>query len=251
MLREEVTTALSAHLLREPEKGRAILSEIPPGKARKLGVVWLLGKTRQEGSMKTLLRYLEDGDGDVRAAAVGALAKYHVGLVVRPLRKSLSDPNARVRAAAVNALSSLRTEEGEATMSGMLSDPDFFVRQRAALALIRMGAPTVSARIRGLSDEPPELRDVWLAGGVYRGEVSPEDAAAAPDASRFLGELLPESEAVRAARESPDPAVRGTAFRALRLLSPERAKEAAAFLSADPDPRLREGAKEFLRERGD
>jgi HEAT repeat protein len=251
LLREEVTTALSAHLLREPEKGRAILSEIPPGKARKLGVVWLLGKTRQEGSMKTLLRYLEDGDGDVRAAAVGALAKYHVGLVARPLRKSLADPNARVRAAAVNALSSLRTEEGEATMSGMLSDPDFFVRQRAAMALIRMGASAVSDRIRGLSDEPPELRAVWLAGGVYRGEVPPEDAAAAPDASRFLGELLPEAEAVRAARESPDPAVRGTAFRVLRLLSPERAKEAAAFLSEDPDPRLREGAKEFLRERGD
>jgi HEAT repeat protein len=250
-LREEVTTALSAHLLREPDRGRALLSEVPSGKGRKLGVVWLLGKTRHEGSMKTLLRYLEDGDGDVRAAAVGALAKYHVGLVARPLRKSLSDPNPRVRAAAVNALSSLRTEEGEATMSGMLSDPDFFVRQRAAVALIRMGASAVTARIRGLGDEPPELQGVWMAGAVYRGEASPEEAASVPDASRFLRELLPEAEAVRAARESPDPGVRGTAFRVLRLLSPERAKEAAAFLSADPDPLLRDGAKEFLRGQGD
>jgi HEAT repeat protein len=245
-LREEVTTSLSVHLLRDPAHGEALVEEIPSGKARKLGVVWLLGKTRREGSMKALLRYLEDEDGDVRAAAVGALAKYRAGLVARHLRKSLADPNPRVRAAAVNALSAIRTEDMEAAMVGMLSDPDAFVRQRAAMALLRMDAPCVSGRIRDVAGESPELRPVWLAGGVFRGDVPPAEAEAEQDTARFLRELLPESEAVTAARESPVPAQRKTAFRVLQVLSKDLVRDAAEFLSGDPDPGLREEAKAWL-----
>jgi len=248
--REEVTTALSVHLLRDPERGEALLGEIPVGKTRKLGVVWLLGKTRREGSMKSLIRYLEDENGDVRAAAVGALAKYRAGLVVRHIRKSLSDPNPRVRAAAVNALSAVRTEEGEASMAGMLSDPDSFVRQRAAMSLIRMGAPVAAARIRNVADEPNELRPVWLAGGVLRGELFSADVAGDPEAARFLRELLPESQAVAATRESPDPAQRRTGFRVLQVLSPELARDAAGFLARDPDQGLREEANGWLARKG-
>jgi HEAT repeat protein len=249
-LREEVTTALSVHLLRDPKRGKDLVEEIPHGKTRKLGVIWLLGKTRREGAMKALLRYLEDENGDVRAAAVGALAKYHVGIVARHLRKSLADPNPRVRAAAVNALSSLRPEEGEEMMSGMLSDPDSFVRQRAAVALIRMGAPSVPARIRGMANEPPELRPVWMSAGVIRGDVSPEEAAMEQDAVRFLRELLPEPEAFTVACESPEPAHRKTAFRVLQVLSRELADRAAESLSADPDPGLRDEAMAWLRRGG-
>lgn len=250
-LREEVTTALSVHLLRDPKRGEVLLEEIPHGKTRKLGVIWLLGKTRREEAMSVLLRYLEDEDGDVRAAAVGALAKYPMDNVAGPLRKSLSDPNPRVRAAAVNALFSLRAEEGEAVMSGMLSDPDSFVRQRAAMALIRMGAPSVSARIRGMADEPQELRPVWMSAAVLRGEVTPEEAAMDPAAVRFLRELLPESDAITASRESPDPAHRKTAFRVLQVLSRELADRAAESLSADPAPDLRDEAKAWLQRQGD
>jgi len=248
--REEITTSLSNHLLREPKRGERFLQEIPPGKARKLGMVWLLGKTRREGAMKVLLRYFEDEDGDVRAAAVGALAKFRAGLVVRHLRKSLTDPNPRVRAAAVNALSPIRTEEGEASMTGMLSDPDVFVRQRAAMALIRMGSASVAGRVRGIAEEPPELRHVWRAGGVFRGDLSPAEAAEDPVASRFLRELLPETEAAKTVRESPDTALRRTAFRVLQVLSPELARDAAGLLTADPDPGLREEANRWLRQRG-
>jgi HEAT repeat protein len=245
--REELTTALSVHLLRDPKRGEEILGEIPPGKTRKLGVIWLLGKTRREGMMKDLLRYLEDEDGDVRAAAVGALAKYRVGLIAKHLRMSLQDPNPRVRAAAVNALSTVQTVENEAEMAGMLSDPDTYVRQRAAIALVQMGSETATARIRKTAEEPPELEPVWLAGGVLLGEISPSEAAANPDTARFLGELFPEREAASIVGESADPAQRKRAFRALQVLSTERSRRAAESLSADPDPALREEARAWLQ----
>jgi len=245
--REELTTALSVHLLRDPKHGEEILREIPPGKTRKIGMIWLLGKTRREGTMRMLLRYLEDENGDVRAAAVGALAKYPVGLIAKHLRKSLPDPNPRVRAAAVNALSTIQTMENEAEMAGMLSDPDAYVRQRAAVALLRIGSETATARIRKTAEEPPELQPVWLAGGVLLGEISPSEAAANPDTARFLGELFPEPEAAAAVGESADPAQRKRAFRALQVLSTERSLQAAESLCADPDPALREEARTWLR----
>lgn len=247
--REELTTALSVHLLRDPGRGEEILGDIPSGKTRKLGVIWLLGKTRREGMMGELLRYLEDEDGDVRASAVGALAKYRVGLIAKHLRKSLADPNARVRAAAVNALSTVQTVENEAEMAGMLSDPDVYVRQRAAVALLRMGSGTATARIRKTADEPRELQPVWLAGGVLLGEVHPSEAAANPDTARFLGELLPEGEAVAIVGESAEPAQRRRAFRALQVLSTEKSRRAAESLSSDPDPALRGEAREWLQVR--
>jgi len=247
--REELTTALSAHLLRDPKRGEEILGAIPSGKTRKLGVIWLLGKTRKEGMMRELLRYLDDEDGDVRAAAVGALAKYRVGLIAKHLRKSLADPNARVRAAAVNALSPVQTVENESEIAGMLSDPDAYVRQRAAVALLRMGSATATARIRETAEEPPELRPIWLAGGVLLGEILPREAAANPDTARFLGELIPESEAAAIVGESADPAQRKRAFRALQVLSTEQARRAAESLSSDPDPALREEARGWLERR--
>jgi HEAT repeat protein len=247
--REELTTALSAHLLRDPKRGEEILGAIPSGKTRKLGVIWLLGKTRKEGMMRELLRYLDDEDGDVRAAAVGALAKYRVGLIAKHLRKSLADPNARVRAAAVNALSPVQTVENESEIAGMLSDPDAYVRQRAAVALLRMGSAAATARILETAEELPELRPIWLAGGVLLGEILPREAAANPDTARFLGELIPESEAAAIVGESADPAQRKRAFRALQVLSTEQARRAAESLSSDPDPALREEARGWLERR--
>ena len=241
-LREAVTTSLSKHLLRDPKRGEDLLKEIPSTKTRKLGLVWLLGKTRGGGAMKALLRFLEDEDGDVRAAAVGALAKFRIGIVSRHLGKALSDPNGRVRAAAVNALSRIRLPEGEDRMSSMLSDPDVYVRQRAAMALLRMGARTARDRIRNLAEEPEELRPVWAAGGVVDGTVPPEETTRYPGAGAFLRELFPEEEAVTACRESVDPDRRRTAFRVLRGISSKAVSGVAKLLADDPDPDLRKEA---------
>ena len=245
-LREAVTTSLSRHLLGDTKTVEKLLAEIPSTKTRKLGLVWLLGKTRPGGAMKTLLRYLEDEDGEVRAAAVGALAKFRMGIVAKHLKRALSDPNGRVRAAAVNALSRIRLPDWEDTMSSMLLDPDVYVRQRAAVALIRMESGVVRAHARGVAGEPEELRPVWLAGGVLTGTTGPEVACLHPETATFLRELFPEEEAVTACLESMDPGRRRTAFHVLRVLSGKAAYGVARALASDPDPDLRKEAIEVL-----
>ncbi len=248
-LREAVTSSLSRHMGRDPKRVEELMGEIPSTKTRKLGMVWLLGKTRRGGAMRLLLRYLEDEEGDVRAAAVGALAKYRMGTVSRFLRASLSDPNGRVRAAAVNALSRLRAPEWEKVMENMLADPDSFVRQRAAVALFRMGTRTARLRIQSIADEPEELRPVWAACGLLLGDLAPPDVLAYPATANFLRELFPPEEAESAVRESPDPKRRTTAFRVLQVLSRDSAERAARVLANDPDVHVRNEAKSVLRTR--
>lgn len=223
------------------------MAEIPSTKTRKLGMVWLLGKTRRGGAMKLLLRYLEDEEGDVRAAAVGALAKYRMGIVARFLKASLSDPNGRVRAAAVNALSRMRASEWEEAMENMVSDPDSFVRQRAAIALFRMGSNTVRRRIRSMDNEPDDLLSVWAACGLLLEDLAPSDVLAYPAAKGFLQELFPLEEAETAVRESPDPRRRMMAFRVLQVLSGDAAARVATVLANDPDTQVRREAESVLR----
>jgi len=245
-LREAVTTSLSGHLHRDPDRMGTLLREIPSTKTRKLGMVWLLGKNRGEGAMGMLLRYLEDGDGDVRASAVGALAKYRLGIVARHLRRALSDPSGRVRAAAVNALAGMRQPEWEETMEGMLADPDPYVRRRAALALVRMDSDAATKRIRAMAREPEELRPVWSAGGLFRGLLSFEEASPVPGTAGFLRELCSEEEAESAACGSPDPERRLAMFRVLRVLSPEAGIRTARRLTEDPEPSVRREAERVL-----
>ncbi len=213
-------------------------------------MVWLLGKTRRKGAMKLLLRYLADDEADVRAAAVGALAKYRMGIVARHLKDSLADPNGRVRAAAVNALSRARTREWENVIETMLADPDSFVRQRAAIALFRMGAKTVRRRIRSIGKEPEELRPVWAAIGVVAGELAPSDLTGYPAAAEFLQELFPNEDAVAAIRDARDPQRRLIAFRVLRVQSEEAAERAARVLVEDPDAVIRKEASSALASAG-
>ena len=246
-LREAVTSSLSRHMGRNPKRAEKLMEEIPTTKTRKLGMVWLLGKTRRGGAMKLLLRYLEDEEGDVRAAAVGALAKYRRGIVARFLKASLSDPNGRVRAAVVNALSRIRTPEFEEVMEKVLADPDSFVAQRSAIALFRMGSKTVRQRTRSIGEEPKELRPVWAACGLVLGDLAPSDLQAYPDSAPFLRELFPLDEAETATRESPDPKRRMTAFRVLQVLSREAALRAAKVLVNDPDVEVRGEAMSVLR----
>lgn len=198
--------------------------------------------------MKLLLRYLEDEEGDVRAAAVGALAKYRMGIVARFLKTSLSDPNGRVRAAAVNALSRMRAPEWEEVMENMVSDPDSFVRQRAAIALFRMESKTVSRRVRSIDKEPDDLRPVWAACGLLLGDLAPGDVLPYPASKGFLQELFPLEEAESAVRESPDPTRRMTAFQVLQVLSGDAAARVATVLAHnDPDAQVRREAESFFQ----
>ena len=194
-----------------------------------------------------LLKFLHDPDGDVRAAAVGALSKFRMGVVTRSLQKTLEDPNERVRAAAVNALGGIRSPEREATLERMLTDPDAFVRRRAAFCLLKMKSRIASSRVRSFRKEPAELQPVWVAGAVLEGICPAFEAARYPGAVDSLKELFPEAEAEAALRVALEPARRLTAFRVLCAVSREKAIRAARILVQDPAPDIRAEAESVLR----
>lgn len=241
-LREAVTTSLSVRLRRDPRRAETLINEIPSGRTRKLGLVWLLGKHRRHGAMRQLSRYLEDEDGDVRAASVGALAKFPLSTVARTIQRSLSDPYSRVRAAAVNALGRSGSGEFVDALEPMLYDPDPFVRRRTAIALVRLDAAAADRGLATLGEQPPELRPVWLAGGVLAGTLEPSIALRDPDAVAVLAELYPAADAAAALRRASDPGARRAAFRVLQVVAPDEVGAAAAALLADPDPALRDDA---------
>lgn len=114
------------------------------------------------------------------------------------------------------------------------------------MALLRMGGRSARDRIRGLADEPEELRPVWVAGGVVDGTVPPEETSRHPGTGAFLRELFPEEEAVAACRESTDPDRRRAAFRVLRGMDSKAVPGVAILLANDPDPDLRKEASRHL-----
>ncbi len=241
-LRDAVTSSLLVHLKRDREHAEALMREIPVSRTRKLGLVWLFGKHRSGGALRQLLRYLADEESDVRAAAVGALAKFPLGKVAKFIARALADPNVRVRAAAVNALGRTQGDLWVTELEKMLNDPDTFVRRRAALALLRIDARVTDLFVETPSCAPDELRPVWVAGGALRGTQTARQVLDCPGAADFLGELLPLSEVEAILRGSSNAQQRRAALRALQVLAPERVDEAAAALRFDPDPALREEA---------
>jgi HEAT repeat protein len=135
--REAVTTSLSNLLAQEPEKISELIKSIPESQTRKIGMAWLMGKSRKAGSMKYLIDLMTDGDPEVRASAVGALGKFKRKNLLPQLDKMISDPNERVRAAAVNAVTLIGGEKAFTRVKNALEDIDPFVRIRAAISLAK------------------------------------------------------------------------------------------------------------------
>lgn len=238
-LREAVTTSLLVHLKRDPDNAERLMREIPESRTRKLGLVWLFGKHRRGGALRQLLRYLADEDSEVRAAAVGALAKFPLGKVARFIARVLADPNVRVRAAGVNALGRTQGETWAEPLEQMLRDPDAFVRRRAAVALLRLGTPRTAPFVEAPACTPDDLRPVWVAGGLLHGTQTANDVLSCAGAAEFVRELLPLSEIEAVLRGPSEASQRRGALRALQVLAPERVEATAAALRFDPDPEVR------------
>jgi len=201
-----------AHLLRDPEHGEKILGRFP-GEDTETRIIWLLGKTRRKGMMRELFRYLDDEDGDVRAAAVGALAKYRVGLIANHLRKSLTDPNPRVRAAAVNALSRFKPWRTN-RKSRRCSPTRMCTSASGRIGTLADGFgdgggkdPGIGRRAHGTAAD--------LAGRGFFWDHLPPEAAVNPDTARFLGNSFRSPRPLRSLGVRR-PGQRKRAFRALQ-----------------------------------
>ncbi|MGD1047820.1 MAG: HEAT repeat domain-containing protein [Candidatus Krumholzibacteriaceae bacterium] len=240
--REVVTTSLSALLAGNPEKFGELLKSIPETKTRKIGMIWLMGKTRKRGAIKFLANLLDDEDPDVRASAVGALAKFKRKRLLPRFETLAYDPSERVRAATVNAVAGAGGPAALALCEKMLEDVDEFVRRRAAVGLARIDERRAVSILREKAAAFPELRS--YARGILFATGAPCDESVGGDplAKSIVAELCPEEETRRIFQTSPDRKKRLHAFRVLALAGVARTDDIAAAALRDPSAEIREEA---------
>ncbi len=241
--REAVTTSLSAILADSPEKFDEQLKNIPETKARKLGMAWLMGKTRKRGAMRFLVNLMEDDDPEVRAAAVGALAKFRRKTLLVHFERLIYDPSERVRAATVNAIAAIGGAAAYDLCAKAVEDIDEFVRRRAALGLARIDERKALALLGKKAASIPDLGScvkglLFASGGSCDKSVRDD-----PIARSVVAELCPEEEMRRAFHKSPDKAKRLHALRVLALADPENARLLAERAFKDPSIEIREEAQ--------
>jgi len=240
--RETVTTALSEMAGKNPERFDELLTSIPESKARKIGMIWLMGKTRKRGSMGFLASMLAERDPDVRAAAVGALAKFKRSRLLGSFERLLYDPSERVRAAAVNAIAALGTEEARALCEKALEDIDEYVRRRAVVALARIDPAAALALLRSRASTAPELASYVSALQCASGVSCSPALRGDPVAKSIVAELCPEEELWTTFRASPDKSRRLHAYRVLSLIGAGDDGELAELAARDPSAEIREEA---------
>ncbi|MCX5752792.1 MAG: HEAT repeat domain-containing protein [Candidatus Krumholzibacteria bacterium] len=243
--REVVTTSLSTILADSPEKFAELLKSIPETKTRKLGMTWLLGKTRKRGAMKFLVNLMEDDDPEVRAAAVGALAKFKRMTLLVHFEKLLYDPSERVRAATVNAIAAIGGAAAYDLCARAVEDIDEFVRRRAALGLARIDERKALAVLGEKAASIPGLGScvkglLFAAGTSYDASVQDDSVARS-----IVAELCPEEEMRHAFHKSPDKSRRLHALRVLELTDPAGAPALAELALKDPSIEIREEAQMY------
>jgi HEAT repeat protein len=243
--REAVTTALSYLLRGDPDKNAELLKNMPETKTRKIGMAWLMGKSRRKGSVKFLTGLLDDVDPEVRAAAVGAIAKFKKIQFINSLEKLIYDPNERVRAAAVNAITITGGERAFDIASVALQDIDNFVRTRTVIGLAKLNIRKTIRVIRSKVTKFPELRShlkaVLYAAGQHYEDIENMDSVAV----NIVDELCHKGEMKSIFMQSTDREKRMHALRVLALISNGDNYEFLSQALKDPVSEIREEAKKY------
>ncbi len=243
--REAVTTSLSNLLTKEPEKISELIKGIPETKTRKIGMAWLMGKSRKAGSMKYLINLMTDSDPDVRASAIGALGKFKRKNLLAKLEKMISDPNERVRAAAVNAVTLIGGEKAFIILKNALEDIDAFVRIRAAAGLAKLDIHKSIRVIQWKANKFPDLRS--CVRGIKFASGSPNIKLIDGDtlAIDVVNELCPEHMMRKIFKQSSDKASRLLALRVLAHVYKDKSDQFIKKTQKDPSPEIRKEAKKI------
>ncbi len=245
LFREAVTTSLSKLLAQEPEKISELIKSIPETKTRKIGMAWLMGKSRKAGSMKYLINLMTDSDPDVRASAVGALGKFRRKNLLAHLEKMVSDPNERVRAAAVNAVTLIGGEKAFTIVKNALEDIDAFVRIRAATGLAKLDIKKSIRVIQWKANKFPDLRSCLR--GIKFASGSPNIKLISGDslAIDVINDLCPEHMMRKIFKQSSDKASRLLALRVLAHVYKDTSDQFIKRTRKDPSPEIRKEAKKI------
>ena len=138
-----------------------------------------------------------EADGEVKAAILGALARFREPFAAELARGALDDPRGAVRVAALEALAAVAEGSAEDRIAAALRDPSPLVRRRAAILL------GFSRSMRA---------DEALAGALADADAGVARAAAAALSGRPSG---PAQGALARALDHRDPSVRRAAAGAL------------------------------------
>ncbi|WP_280959882.1 HEAT repeat domain-containing protein [Anaeromyxobacter dehalogenans] len=144
-------------------------------------------------------------DGDVKAALLGALARFKEPFAAPLAERALEDARPAVRVAALEALNAVASGDAEPRLAGALSDPSPIVRRRAALLLgfapgeraeaalsVALGDPdrgVARAAAAALSGRPTARAQGALARALEHPDASVRRAAAS-SLSRVSGERI-------------------------------------------------------------
>ncbi len=244
--REAVTTSLSHLLSGDPGYIAKLVESVPETKTRKIGMAWLMGKSRKRGSLNFLVKLLSDDDPDVRASAVGALAKFKNRQLFNTLEQSIYDPNERVRAAAINAIAATGGERAFDLLSTALEDIDDFVRSRAAIGLARINLKMSINVVRSKLSKFPELRSYLI--GLLFAAGEPHNKLGEMDviAISVVDEVCDKEKMKSIYKKSSE---RERRLHAFRVLSLNTGWEGYKFMQSalkDPLPEIREEASRIL-----
>ncbi|MDP3296779.1 MAG: HEAT repeat domain-containing protein [Thermodesulfovibrionia bacterium] len=243
--REAVTTSLSYMLTGEPEKIDELVKSVPETKTRKLGMAWLMGKTRKQGAKTFLLNLLSDNDPDVRASAIGALGKFKDEELIEILERLIYDTNERVRAAAVNAVVAIGGPRVFEIVKTALEDIDKYVRIRAAIGLAKLEPQSAVDILQRKLLKFPELssclKGILYTSGFDYDQTIHEDTLA----KNIVDELCQAEEMFYVLKSSPDKEKRLHAFRILTLTNSNDINGLLLVALKDPSPEIREEAEKY------
>jgi HEAT repeat protein len=219
-----------------------------------------LAEARDPAIVPALIEALADTDAAVRRAAAKSLGEQRHAKAVPALVKALRDGDMNVRFYAAHALGQIKDKASAKGLLVALHDPAYGVRDQAAWALRELHDPAIADGLYAeLAREDADVPHVaWLIKQLAGERAVPElanllkhdNATVRGRALRLLVDLKTRK-AVPALIEAlgdPDLKLRTMAVRALAGVRDERSIEPLKALAAkEPDPALREMAKETVR----
>src|SRR2546430_1896064 len=187
--------------------------------------------SRRASAVPPLIAVLADSDGEVRSAAVEALADLDDPRAIGPIAGLLKDPVADVKRNALGALSHFDQGVPTAPVVALLDDPDADVRHEAIDLLEHLHARSAAGAIARLIHDPSP--DVRRSVVQVLGNLGAQSAAAA------ITDALSDASAD----------VRQAALGALNDLKAPIADATLSNLMKDPSADVRQRAAELAGER--